>query len=1271
VRRVYRPFPGERRELDAVTGSLVRLVLLARPFGGTNRYHVVRPLGEGSFGAVYDVLDRDRKTHVALKLLTRADATMLYRFKAEFRAFADVHHPNLVQLYELASDGDDWFFTMELLDGVDWLTYVRGLPKHEDPNAATLSAPGSSRASVVAKLRTEEVFPPCDLDKVFACGLQLASAVQALHGAGIVHRDVKPSNVLVESTGRVVLVDFGLARPLMSGKLASAGHGIVGTPAYMAPEQAMGGEITEATDWYAMGVMLFEAMTGRLPFDGTPLEIVSAKQTRDAPRVSDVVASAPTELQALCNALLSRKPEHRPHAERVLEVLSAYRAHPKASMPVRLTPATDRALFVGRKQPMHELAAAFARTSAGATVMSLVRGASGIGKSALVRAFLDEVVEARGVVLAGRCYEREAVSYKAFDSAIDALSRFLVQLPAVECAAVLPTDAAALARVFPVLDRVPTIAQAPRRGLDAVDAQRLRSRAFAALRDLLVRLGDRRPVVLFLDDFQWADEESLALLRDLTHGSPSPAMLAVITFRDEDVGHSPPLDALLAIVRDMEAARPTMISNIALQPLSTDESRALTASALGRADADPVVAAIAGESGGSPFFLGELVQFALSGATGAQSIRLSSVLAERFARLGERERRLLEVFAIAGTPLDRRLACQAAQIDLSEAEPLFRTLHRSKLLRTTGNERDDLLECFHNRIREAIVASLSDAERCTHHQRLAAALQTFREADPEALFLHYEAAGISERAAEYALVSAARAADALAFDHAARLYGSALALLPTDAVDRNDILVRMAEALMRAGRGVESADAFVRAIDGATRRDVLAYRHRAGEQLLFCGELDRGLRVMSEICQQVGVTIPRSRFKAIVQLVLLTLLLAIRGRRYKARDPAMVTAAELTRADVCWSMAASLSLVDQVIARPFALRAVLTACEVGDADRIVRAIATEAAFRSSVGQKARRSSEALFDAARTIAAEGERPATRVFRQGVEGWAGYFLGDWRMAKPLIDASYVEFTATGVGAWERDMMAIYSLMVRIYLGELKEIAHLLEQRVYDARNRSDLFLETVLVASRANTRWMLDDTPDAKRREVDESLRRWGQPGRFQIQHWFGLQSHAQIDLYTGEPLDAFRRIEEALPALRRSFLLRVQNTRVETRSMRAFAALRVAAQGTERAEMLAVAEKDASAIASERVGWADPIAMLVRAGITRLRGNDAAAVKGITEATRLFEAQGMALHAASATLWRATIVGGDEGRALDAEAQIYFCAQGVKEPAKVAAIIVPS
>src|SRR5205823_5822789 len=169
------------------------------------------------------------------------DGATLARFKREFRALQSIAHPNLVSLRELIRDGDRWFFTMELVDGKHFIEHVRG-------RAVT----GGD-----APMR-------CHEDRLRAGLAQLVAALRTLHLGGLVHRDVKSSNVMVTADGRIVLLDFGLITETDPARQSTEGRP-VGTVEYMAPEQASGAKVSAATDWYAMGVLLYEALTGRVP----------------------------------------------------------------------------------------------------------------------------------------------------------------------------------------------------------------------------------------------------------------------------------------------------------------------------------------------------------------------------------------------------------------------------------------------------------------------------------------------------------------------------------------------------------------------------------------------------------------------------------------------------------------------------------------------------------------------------------------------------------------------------------------------------------------------------------------------------------------------------------------------------------------------------------------------------------------------------------------------------------------------------------------------
>src|SRR5260221_1515995 len=207
-----------------------------------DRYQVVRRIGAGGMGVVYEADDVERGQKVALKTISNPDVEKVYQLKREFRALADLSHPNLVALYDLVVAADSCFFTMELLDGVDLLTYLWGR-KVEDPAelmTTTLTpippgfdvglVPDGDSATLSSPRPT-----PCDIDKLRSALPQLARGLHALHAAGKIHRDVKPSNIQVTSDGRVVLLDFGLVAELE--RRHGADGMIVGTVAYMAPEQ--------------------------------------------------------------------------------------------------------------------------------------------------------------------------------------------------------------------------------------------------------------------------------------------------------------------------------------------------------------------------------------------------------------------------------------------------------------------------------------------------------------------------------------------------------------------------------------------------------------------------------------------------------------------------------------------------------------------------------------------------------------------------------------------------------------------------------------------------------------------------------------------------------------------------------------------------------------------------------------------------------------------------------------------------------------------------
>ncbi len=783
--------------------------LATEGFTAPKRFQVVRRIGAGGMGVVYEALDRERDLRVALKHLAEPSPATLYLFKREFHALAGIIHPNLVPLYELISDGQQWFFTMELIDGgVDFMAHLRrdraaAVSEAEQPTVPSAPMP----VPVVERLpRGEPQGPPggglaVDHGRLREAFTQLATGVAALHQAGKLHRDLKPSNAMVRKDGRVVLVDFGLvveisayaatptdpagpsARPSRSPLVPIATDAqLAGSIAYMAPEQAAGQALTCASDWYAVGVMLFEALTGRLPIEGEPIVMWNAKQFVDAPAPSQLVRDVPADLDALCVDLLRRDPAARPSGAEVLARLAGGAATAPAGIAPTAPGTPHLAPFVGRVAHLGKLHRAFDEAAQGYAVVCRVIGKSGAGKTSLIHRFIDETALRREVtVLAGRCYEQESVPYKTVDNVVDALVSHLVRLPAEDVAKLLPANLSALTRVFPAFERIATWSDALSHAPYVHDPRELRKLAFEVMRELLVGVSRRRPLLVYIDDVQWGDVDGATLLAGLLEPRAGLHMLLVIAYRSEDEEVNPCLAALAtsSAIRAASQGGGTVI----VDALTAAETCELALDLIGRETPGAAARAawVVRESDGNALFIHELVRHLEAGFSAAQAegTPLDDVLWRRVCRLPDDARRLLEIIAVAGQPIRLRAAQEAA--DLPALPPEVVTgLRSGQLVRGTGPGLDDDVHTFHDRIRESVVEHLTAATRTAHHGRLAVTLEAVGGVAPETIAAHFYGAGELGKAADYYVAAADLAMRALAFERAEGYYRQAAELAQTD-----------------------------------------------------------------------------------------------------------------------------------------------------------------------------------------------------------------------------------------------------------------------------------------------------------------------------------------------------------------------------------------------------------------------------------------------------------------------------------------------------------
>jgi serine/threonine protein kinase len=1257
-------------------------------FAGTERFEVVRRLGAGGMGVVYEAIDRERNTTVALKTLRSLKPDALLRFKQEFRALADIQHPNLVGLGELFEDKERWFFTMEMVRGSHFLDWVRrndegdtvaepirssGTSDSDGAEQATIDLPSDDSIPRLGAKRPPKLQGGADEARLRSAFGQLALGLDALHRAKKVHRDIKPSNIMVTASGRVVVLDFGLVADLLN---MVQEHHLVGTFSYMAPEQAGLKPIGPPADWYSVGVLLYQALTGRLPVTGAAREVLVLKQAFE-PAAPHVIAEVPEDLDELAMRLLRIDPAARPTSAEILRVLHAEET---SYVPSAKGHATH---FVGRGMELDALRKAFNTTRKDRGVTFFVHGESGVGKSSLIRRFTEALVreEPTTAVFAGRCYERESVPYKAVDGIVDALSRYLTTLPEAELKDVLPRQRGLIGQVFPVMRRIEAIAQAPRPAPGALDPQVLRARLFFALRDLFTRLAERRPVVLVIDDLQWADADSLALLVDVMRHPGAPRVLLVTTLRaalagEHQAAASKGERVELKTLEDLASMFTGDVRRLHIEALSPGEARLLVDALLRDAGAGAEVSAeaVAAEAGGHPLFIDELVRHKLLLGEQAGPLRLTEALRARIARLDEGTRQLLELTVVAGSPLVQEVAATAARIDFGELGRRVSVLRAGNLARTAGARRTDTIEPYHDRVREAVLLGLdADAER-EAHSRLAHALEASHTADSEALAEHWRGAGDTDKAATYAIWAAAQAAEALAFDRAARLYQMALELKPPKGAEATRLQNQLGDALANAGRGREAAEAYLAASRTAASVDALRLRRRGAEELLRCGRIDDAFTELGAVLAAVDLELPETPQGALASLFYRLARVSLRGLQFKPRDASEIPPEVLQRFDTCWSVAPVLSMVDIIHGRDFQARCLLMALDAGEPFRVARVLAAEAGGAATEGGRGSKRTAKLLSTALEVAKDlGDDPYTLGWIEIGTIVSSYLEGRWQTCYDACLRGEKAFAKTIGTWWERATVEFYAMLSLAWLGDLREQRRRVDRCLRQGKERGDYSAMVNACTSFNVFRWLGLDDPAGGRREIDEVMAHWSRRG-FLLAHYWELLARGQIALYEGDGEGAHRLVVERWQALSDSLLLRAQLILTESLFLRGRASLMFAAQhgpeARDRERHIKSAVRDARDIEKEKMAYGVPLAWLLRAGAAALQGDPAGAARLYADAASAFDATGMALYAAVARRRHGEIVGGAAGEAEIVEADTWMKGQEVQSPGRMTAMIAP-
>jgi adenylate cyclase len=700
------------------------------------RYRIVEIIGRGGMGEVCLADDLMLDRQVALKFVTAPGETDgLEQLFSEARAAAALDHPFICAIYEVTTLNGRACIAME---------YVRG-------------------ESLERRLRGG----PLPLPEALRVAEEIAEALDAAHKRRVVHRDLKPANVMLTEDGHIKVMDFGLAARLPHGDAVdravtvavSATDGIVaGTPAYMAPEQIRGELADRRSDIFAFGILLYELVSGSNPFKRVSVDTTFAA-VLNAPvaALRERLPSIPPPLDALAARLLAKDPDERHQSlgdvRIILRQLSADLSSSTRSVPAAIVDrsANDAFGLIGREPERAQLLQCLHQARSGAGSLMLLLGDSGVGKTRLAEEALGAARRLGFQTLVGRCYEQQGTpALSAYTEVLEEASRLM---PAAEFRQAIHTSAPELAKLMPELHRLfPNMA--PPLALPPELRQRY---LFTNIREFLTRSSRFTPLVIFIDDLQWADESTLLMTQHLAQHLANLPIVVIAAYRDVE---APPIAAskgkfhsLLDRVRGQprETITPQAIKAALDQLVGQRRARAIVLRPFTLAEVQNVLASLgkprpparlvqrfADRTGGNPFFVVELFRHLkeegrlfdarhewtrdldLDDVELPDTVRV--VLERRLKRVSPNTRNLLSAAAVVGHHFEPDLLEEVAEVDGDTLTAALHEAERARILAGPSGRRDITWRFAHRLTCHLLTSAVPQQQRQRLHARVADAM---------------------------------------------------------------------------------------------------------------------------------------------------------------------------------------------------------------------------------------------------------------------------------------------------------------------------------------------------------------------------------------------------------------------------------------------------------------------------------------------------------------------------------------------------------------------
>ncbi len=1155
---------------------------------------ILEVLGAGGEGVVYRTLDTHRGEEIALKVLHLGDGVAVPQLKREFRFLRDLVHVNLLPLYELVVEREVSFFTMAYVRGRDFLQSASSIPS------------------------------------LTSLTLQLADVLSFLHQTGRVHRDIKPSNLIVRPNGELVLLDFGIGLDLRA-KVPEV-RTMVGTPRYMAPEILALQNASDKSDAYSMGILLYEALTGRHPQPSERTQL-SQKSGFD-PR--DVAENIPEDFANLIRSLTEPDPEKRASVDLCSALLD--RAVPSPRSPSQSAPQWD-VRFSGRSRAISRLNAAKDWVKDGYSPFVVrIEAISGMGKSALVQHFLSEQPDS--IVLSGRCSEHELLPHKAIDGVVVELIEHMKSRPIEEQLELVPhSDAAILAQLFPEFSTLACFEGALIEQASLGDYRALRHRAYLALAAVLARLANEQTLIVAIDDLQWGDVDSGRLIAEVFAGAERPNCLLILSYRSEEKESSDCIRDLFKEPTGFLLEVPG--TQIQLEPLDDIEARALVAGLLEDEHAQ-LIEQIVHEAGGSPLLLTEMAaHLKLHGAlenSGRGIEMLSEIVSSRLDALSAEARDAFGLLCCASAPTE---VAHLAELTAGEPESLVSQLRRVRLGRSRKGSM--IIEPIHDAVAETMRASLGKDVAGLHFRW--AELLVEKKGDPAEVARHFNACGDS-RTSLWAERAADQSAKSFALTSAIDLYRLALRTATEDEGRKFDLRLRLANMLADAGRGAEAAPIFERLAESAKLGDGIELRRRAAEQLLIIGDAQRGTRILKDVQEEVGLKWPRTNARALVSLLYHRALLNTMSDSTIERALSSSSSPELELKLAACRAAWPISMISTIHGAANCSLYLRLAIQSGDHSALSVGCAMEAMYQAISGPKNRAKVERWMASATRAAVDGGDVYREAFLEFAVGQIQYLCGDLHGSLEHFERSEGLFLEHGRGvAWELNSGRIFWTDALFYLGQHRRLDSLFSAWIPDAEARGDRYILSALKMAKAPRVLFKDGDVEGANTELHDGFALWDSP-YVSYHHLSRAVIQAYVDIYRGAPEVALRNMPQLKKMMRQSYMDQVHVAQVQVGTVEALACLELAADTsnrTERSSILERVRRVAKMMARQQAVWSTALGAQFEALAELIEQPSERGLAQLAHAERLFKECRMVLHAAGASARLGELLGGDEGR----------------------------